>query len=172
MLQHLYVVLVEKVLGFMAETSFMHAAPHAITALQSFPRPCSSAVLLPDITTCWSRALIFCNLIKCMLLQSNCKAQATSDCFIYIDVKYAASNVPVANALCSSIDRTLPFELRALEAALAHTCRSLEQESIQVERATLPSLKALMQKVSPAHNQQHICHPCTGVFDCPLPHGT
>ena len=52
---------------------------------------------------------------------------------------------------CSSIDRTLPFELRAMEAALAHTCRSLEQESIQVERATLPSLKALMQKVN--------CHP-------------
>lgn len=50
--------------------------------------------------------------------------------------------------VCSSIDRTLPFELRALEAALAHTCRSLEQESIQVERATLPSLKALMQKVN------------------------
>ena len=50
--------------------------------------------------------------------------------------------------VCSSIDRTLPFELRALEAALAHTCRSLEQESIQVERATLPSLKALMQKVT------------------------
>ena len=49
---------------------------------------------------------------------------------------------------CCSIDRTLPFELRALEAALAHTCRSLEQESIQVERATLPSLKALMQKVN------------------------
>lgn len=49
------------------------------------------------------------------------------------------------------MDRTLPFELRALEAALAHTCRSLEQESIQVERATLPSLKALMQKVSPQH---------------------
>jgi len=48
---------------------------------------------------------------------------------------------------CSSIDRTLPFELRALEAALAHTCRSLEQESIQVERATLPALKSLMQKV-------------------------
>ncbi|DBB05585.1 TPA: hypothetical protein ACH3X1_012529 [Trebouxia sp. C0004] len=48
----------------------------------------------------------------------------------------------------SSIDRTLPFELRALEAALAHTCRSLEQESIQVERATLPALKSLMQKVS------------------------
>ena len=48
---------------------------------------------------------------------------------------------------CSSIDRTLPFELRALEAALAHTCRSMEQESIQVERKTLPSLKALMQKV-------------------------
>lgn len=57
---------------------------------------------------------------------------------------------------CSSIDRTLPFELRALEAALAHTCRSLEQESIQVERATLPSLKALMQKVS--------CSPCMENF--------
>ena len=48
---------------------------------------------------------------------------------------------------CSSIDRTLPYELLALEAALAHTCRSLEQESIQVERATLPALKSLMQKV-------------------------
>ena len=59
--------------------------------------------------------------------------------------------------LCSSMDRTLPFELRALEAALAHTCRSLEQESIQVERATLPSLKALMQKVNPQHPNTPPC---------------
>lgn len=63
-------------------------------------------------------------------------------------------------SLCSSIDRTLPFELRALEAALAHTCRSLEQESIQVERATLPSLKALMQKV--------ICPPSLAVAQISL----
>ncbi|KAL3135886.1 hypothetical protein ABBQ32_007442 [Trebouxia sp. C0010 RCD-2024] len=58
------------------------------------------------------------------------------------------STTSSSSRAASAMDRTLPFELRALEAALAHTCRSLEQESIQVERATLPSLKALMQKVS------------------------
>lgn len=52
------------------------------------------------------------------------------------------------------MDRSLPFELRALEAALAHTTRGLEQESIQIERATLPSLKALMNKVT-----IHLCSP-------------
>lgn len=46
------------------------------------------------------------------------------------------------------MDRGLPFELRALEAALAHTTRALELESIQVERTTLPSLKALLNKVA------------------------
>lgn len=45
------------------------------------------------------------------------------------------------------MDRGLPFELRALEAALAHTTRALELESIQIERTTLPSLKALLNKV-------------------------
>lgn len=70
-----------------------------------------------------------------------------SDVTHILQGNYHEQSDPVSVCGCSSIDRTLPFELRGLEAALAHTTRALEQESIQIERATLPSLKALLNKV-------------------------
>lgn len=51
--------------------------------------------------------------------------------------------------LCrTSIDRQLPFELRALESALAAAVRTLEIEAMFLEKQTLPALTRLMQQVS------------------------
>ena len=95
--------------------------------------------------TCAAQAMTSCpcsKCIRCTLIQSVCYKPP------YMQQRqHQAAGQSMLLVCCSSIDRTLPFELRALEAALAHTCRSLEQESIQVERATLPALKSLMQKV-------------------------
>ena len=48
----------------------------------------------------------------------------------------------------TSIDRQLPFELRALESALAAAVRTLEIEAMFLEKQTLPALSRLMQQVS------------------------
>ena len=56
-------------------------------------------------------------------------------------------------SLCAgrtSIDRQLPFELRALESALAAAVRTLEIEAMFLEKQTLPALSRLMQQVSRA----------------------
>lgn len=49
--------------------------------------------------------------------------------------------------LRSTIDRQLPFELRALESALAAAVRTLEIETMILEKQTLSALSRLMVKV-------------------------
>ena len=48
----------------------------------------------------------------------------------------------------TAIDRQLPFELRALESALAAAMRMLEIEAMFLEKQTLPALARLMQMVT------------------------
>lgn len=48
----------------------------------------------------------------------------------------------------TSIDRQLPFELRAMESALAAAVRTLEIETMMIEKQTGPALSKLMQKAS------------------------
>jgi len=52
------------------------------------------------------------------------------------------SNVPP-----SAVDAELPYELRALEAALSVAARLLEHETSSLEARSLPALNSLTQKV-------------------------
>ena len=59
---------------------------------------------------------------------------------------------PSPAALCSNgppsaVDAALPYELRALEAALSAAARLLEAETSTLEARALPSLHSLTQKV-------------------------
>ena len=52
-----------------------------------------------------------------------------------------------SNAPPSAVDAALPYELRALEAALSTAARLLEAETSALEARALPSLHSLTQKV-------------------------
>jgi hypothetical protein len=51
------------------------------------------------------------------------------------------------NAPPSAVDAALPYELRALEAALSAAARLLEHETSALEARSLPALNSLTQKV-------------------------
>lgn len=53
-------------------------------------------------------------------------------------------------------DMDLPYELRALEAALATATRVLEVEAVEIEKRTMPALKGLLQKVWCRAHSAHV----------------
>ena len=67
-------------------------------------------------------------------------------------------NIPLPPVLCSNappsaVDAALPYELRALEAALSAAARLLEAETTALEARALPSLHFLTQKVRRSQGQ-------------------
>ena len=55
--------------------------------------------------------------------------------------------LPRSNAPPSAVDAALPYELRAVEAALSAATRLLDAETGALEARALPSLHSLTQKV-------------------------
>ena len=97
------------------------------------------------------------------IIASACRVPQCCPGCNHLPAMTSVSGSPVILVDCrSSIDRMLPFELRAMESGLAAAVRTLEVEAMKLERSTVPALQRLMQKVSQLHGSES--HSCTCFF--------
>ncbi|KAF7039243.1 hypothetical protein CFC21_049284 [Triticum aestivum] len=59
-----------------------------------------------------------------------------------------SSSVPTLTAMKDGSTKVLPFEFRALEVCLESACRSLEEETVTLEKEAYPALDELTSKIS------------------------